>query len=47
MVMVAFTSAGKGAENDLEVFFSQELTPTKVLPEVDVVRLNLTTINVT
>ena len=47
VVVVAFTSAGKGAENDLEVFFSQELTPTKVPPEIDVVRLNLAMINVT
>ena len=47
VVVVAFTSAGKGAENDFETFFSQELNPTKVPANVDIARLNLTTINVT
>ena len=47
VVVVAFTSVGKGAENDLETFFSQELNPTKVPADVNIARLNLTTINVT
>ena len=47
VVVVAFTSAGKGAENDFETFFSQELNPTKVPADVNIARLDLATINVT
>ena len=47
VVVLAFTSAGKGDENDFETFFSQELTPTKIPGDVDYSRLNLTTINIT
>jgi len=45
--VVAFTSAGRGAENDFEIFFSQELDPLKVPADINILRLNLTSINVT
>ena len=47
VVVVAFTSAGKGAKSDFETFFSQELNPTKVPADVNIARLDLATINVT
>ena len=47
VLVVAFTSAGKGAENNFETFFSQELSPSKVPADINIVRLNLTSINVT
>ena len=47
VLVVAFTSAGKGAENNFETFFSQELSPSKVPADINIVRLNMTSINVT
>ena len=47
VLVVAFTSAGKGAENIFETFFSQELSPSKVPAGINIVRLNFTSINVT
>ena len=45
--MVAFTSAGRGMENDLITFFSQELVPTKPPQNIDFVRLSPTSLNIT
>ena len=47
VLVVAFTSAGRGAENNIEVIFSQELDPSKVPADINIVRLNVTSINVT
>ena len=47
MVVVAFTSVGRGAENDGTVFFSKELTPIKSPDKVAFIQLNSTAINVT
>ena len=44
---MAFTSAGKGAENDYIVIFSEELTPSKS-PEIVVFKqINSTALNIT
>ena len=45
--VVAFTSAGGGAENDLEEFFSQELEAIKAPENVVVKRLTSTSVNLT
>ena len=47
VVVVAFTSAGKGAENDYIIFFSEELTPTKSPENVVFIQLNSTALNIT
>ena len=47
MVVVAFTSAGKGAENDYIVSFSEELPPSKSPENVMSKQLNLTALNIT
>ena len=46
-MVVAFTSVGRGAENDSHVFFSEELSPTKPPDNVDFDPLNLTSVNIT
>ena len=47
VVVVAFTSVGKGAKNNYKLFFSEELVPTKS-PENIVSRpLNVTALNIT
>lgn len=43
--MVAFTSEGRGAENDLKEFFSQELTASKAPEDVELVRLSRASVN--
>jgi len=45
--VIAFISAGKGNENDFKTFFSQELDPLKAPADINITRLNLTSINVT
>ena len=45
--MVAFSSAGKGAENDYLVTFSEELPPTKSSENVAYKELNLSSLNIT
>ena len=47
MVVVAFTSAGKGAENDRTIFFSIELAPTKSVQSITSKLLNSTSLNIT
>ena len=47
VVVVAFTSVGKGAENDYIIFFSEELTPTKSPENVVFNQLNSTALNIT
>ena len=47
VVVVAFTSAGKGAENDYVIFFSEELSPTKSPENVVFQQINSTTLNIT
>ena len=47
MVVVAFTSAGKGTENDYITFFIEELTPTKSPENVMFQQINLTALNIT
>ena len=47
VVVVAFTSAGKGAENDYIVFFSEELSPTKSPENIVSKQLNVTALNIT
>ena len=47
MVVVAFTSAGKGAENDYIIFFSEELAPTKSPENVVFQQINSTALNIT
>jgi len=46
-VVVAYTSVGKGAENEPTVFFSEELTPTKPPDNVELKQLSSTSFNVT
>ena len=46
-MVVAYTSVGKGAENDSHVFFGEELSPTKPPDNVDFDPLNVTSVNVT
>jgi len=45
--VVAFTNAGRGEENDVVPFFSQELAATKVPEDVVLNQLSPTSINVT
>ena len=47
VVVVAFTSVGKGAENDYIIFFSEELTTTKSPENVVFKQLNSTALNIT
>ena len=47
VIVVAFTSAGKGEENDRKVFFIEELTPTKPPGDVDSKQLSPTSFNIT
>ena len=47
VLVVAFTSVGKGAENDYIIFFSEELTPTKSPENVVFNQLNSTALNIT
>ena len=47
VVVVAFTSAGKGAENDYIVFFSEELSPSKSPENIVSKQLNVTALNIT
>ena len=47
VVVVAYTSVGRGAENDSHVFFSEELSPTKPPDNVDFDPLNVTSVNIT
>ena len=47
VVVVAITSAGKGAENDYIVIFSEELTPSKSPETVVFKQINSTTLNIT
>ena len=47
MVVVAYTSVGKGTENDYITFFSKELQPTKSPENVNFKQLNLTSLNIT
>ena len=47
VVVVAFTSVGKGVENDYMVFFSEELSPTKPPDNVVSMLLNSTSLNIT
>ena len=44
---MAFTSVGKGAENEPTVFFSEELTPTKPPENVKFKQLSSTSLNIT
>ena len=44
---MAFTSAGKGAENDRIIFFSKELAPTKSVQNITSKLLNSTSLNIT
>ena len=47
IVVVAFTSAGKGAENDYLLTFSEELPPTKSPENVSYKQLNSSSLNIT
>ena len=47
VVVVALTSAGRGAKNDFITFFSQQLTPTRSPDNINIQQLNSTTINIT
>ena len=47
LVVVAFTSAGKGAENDYLVTFSEELPPIKSPENVAYKQLNSSSLNIT
>ena len=47
VVVVAFTSAGKGAENDYVIFFSKELSPIKSPENVVFQQINSTALNIT
>ena len=40
VIVVVFTSDGKGAQNDRKTLFSQQLSPAKVPDEVNIARLN-------
>ena len=46
VVVVAFTSAGKGAENNYITFFSEELTPTRSPGIAVFEQLNSTALNI-
>ena len=47
VIVVAFTSAGKGEENDRKIFFSEELAPTKSPEDVGSTNLSPTSFNIT
>ena len=47
VIVVAFTSAGRGAENDHKIFFAEELAPTKPPEDVDSKQLSSTSLNIT
>ena len=47
VVVVAFTSAGKGTENEYMIFFSEELVPTKSPENVVFQQINSTALNIT
>ena len=47
VVVVAFTSVGKGEENDYKLFFSEELVPTKSPENIVSKQLNVTALNIT
>ena len=47
VIVVAFTGAGKGAENDRKIFFVEELAPTKPPEDVDSKQLSSTSLNIT
>ena len=47
MVVVAFTSVGKGEENSRIIFFSDELAPSKAPENVTFEQLNATSLNIT
>ena len=47
VVVVAINSAGKGEENDHEVFFFKELAPTKPPEDVESEQLGSTSLNIT
>ena len=47
VVVVAYTSVRRGAENDSHVFFSKELSPTKSPDNVDFDPLTVTSVNIT
>ena len=44
---LAFTSAGKGTENEYMIFFSEELVPTKSPENVVFQQINSTALNIT
>lgn len=44
---MAFTSVGKGDENEHMIFFTKELAPTKPPEDVGSKQLNLTSLNIT
>ena len=46
VVVVAFTSVGKGEVNNREVFFSEELSPSKAPENVTSERVNSTSVNI-
>ena len=46
MVVVAFTSVGKGAENNRTIFFSAELTPLEAPMNVTFEQIDATTLNI-
>ena len=46
VVVVAFTSVGKGAENIRTIFFSAELTPSKAPENVTFEQIDATTLNI-
>ena len=46
VVVVAFTSVGRGEVNNREVFFSEELTPSKAPENVTSERVNSTSVNI-
>ena len=47
VVVVAFTSVGRGEENDRITFFSEELEPSKAPENVTSTQLNETALNIT
>ena len=47
VVVVVFTSAGNGTENDYMIFFNEELTPTKSPENVVFQQINSTALNIT
>ena len=47
VVVVALTSAGRGAKNDFITFFSQKLIPTRPPDNINIQQVNSTTFNIT